>query len=277
MVFIFRCIVFSAGLLYTITDRAHHASGDIALRTMVGLFISKCEVLVMELKPALTYEQQILRLRNTHNLTIEDEDRAIEILKRVTYYRLTGYGLGQTKPLNKEEYVDGTTLEQIYQLYKFDSAFRNLLIHVIEQIEIKLRAQLANYIALKYGPEGYVDRANFIPKQNKQGDFIHDWLMISFAKEKRRQKNAPFVKHHNDKYEGRFPIWVAVEMFTFGMLSSLYSIMLSEDRKEIAGRYDTKPQYLGSWILALIEVRNICAHYGRLYNMPLKHSPHLYS
>ena len=53
--------------------------------------------------------------------------------------------------------------------------------------------------------------------------------------------------------------------------------MLLEDRKEIARLYDTKPKYLMSWILALVELRNICAHYGRLYNMPLKQTPYLYS
>ena len=52
--------------------------------------------------------------------------------------------------------------------------------------------------------------------------------------------------------------------------------MVLEDRKEIARLYNTEPKYLGSWILALVEIRNICAHYSRLYNMPLKQTPHLY-
>ena len=50
-----------------------------------------------------------------------------------------------------------------------------------------------------------------------------------------------------------------------------------EDRKVIAKLYDTEPKHLGSWILALVEIRNICAHYSRLYNMPLKQTPYLYS
>ena len=52
--------------------------------------------------------------------------------------------------------------------------------------------------------------------------------------------------------------------------------MKPEDSKEIAKLYKTEPRYLGSWILALVELRNICAHYGRLYNRPLKQAPHLY-
>ena len=92
-----------------------------------------------------------------------------------------------------------------------------------------------------------------------------------------RQKNVPFVKHHLEKYDGHFPIWVAVELFSFGRLTSLFDIMVPEDQKQIAAIYGTKPGHLKSWLLSLVEVRNICAHYTRLYNLPLKQTPFLYS
>lgn len=63
---------------------------------------------------------------------------------------------------------------------------------------------------------------------------------------------------------------------SFGSLSSLFSILKTEDKKNISGYYDTDPIYLKNWILCLVEVRNICAHYTRLYNMPLKENPRLY-
>ena len=229
------------------------------------------------LKKPLTYEQQIERLRSAHNLIITDEAAAIEVLKKVTYYRLSAYGIGLKQKEDQEKYVDGITLSGLYRLYQFDSAFRNKLIHLIEQIEICLRTQIANYLALKYGSEGYVDPSHFIYKERTDGSSVHDEILKNFRKECERQRNLPFVKHHMEKYGGHFPIWVAVELFTFGNLSSLYSIMLPEDRKAIAALYDTEPHYLGSWLLALVEVRNICAHYSRLYNMPLKQRPFLYS
>ena len=229
-----------------------------------------------QLKPALTYDRQIDRLKNVHNLSISDDAAALEILKKVNYYRLSAYGLGLSQKDDKEKYIDGISLEHIYRLYEFDSIFRNILIHVIEQLEIQLRTQISNFLALKYGSEGYVDPAHFTEKKTKNGEPVHTTVMESFNKEREHQKNAPFVKHHMAKYEGHFPVWVAVELFTFGNLSSLYSIMVLEDRKEIARLYNTEPKYLGSWILALVEIRNICAHYSRLYNMPLKQTPHLY-
>ncbi len=111
---------------------------------------------------------------------------------------------------------------------------------------------------------------------SKNGDSIHSIIIDNFKKEIEHQKNVPFVKHHMEKYGGHFPVWVAIELFTFGNLASLFSIMKREDQKAIAKIYNTEPRYLESWILALVEIRNICAHYSRLYNMPLKQTPHLY-
>lgn len=47
-------------------------------------------------------------------------------------------------------------------------------------------------------------------------------------------KRALVVKHHNEKYNGKFPIWVIVEFFSMGMLSYFYADMLSVDQKHIA-------------------------------------------
>lgn len=227
------------------------------------------------LKPALTYEEQLDRLIQVHNLQIGDHEKSIEILSKVNYYRLSAYGIGLHKP-DSEEYLDGITLEHLFRLYCFDSQFKNDLIHSLEQIEIQLRTEIANLLALKYGPEGYMDAANFISKKNKNGQEIHANILQEFQGEVNRQKNVPFVKHHLNKYDGHFPIWVAVELFTFGRLTSLYDIMQPDDRKQIAAIYDTRPGYLKSWLLSLVEVRNICAHYTRLYNLPLKQTPFLY-
>lgn len=212
-----------------------------------------------------------------HNLIVGDMNVAVDILQKVNYYRLSAYGIGLTKPGNKEQYLDGTTLKEIYRLYCFDSRLRNILMHIIEQLEVQLRTQIANFLALKYGPEGYISPLNFKQKITKNGEDIHTLTIEKFKQECVHQKNIPFVRHHLQNYNGHFPIWVAVELFTFGALSSLFDIMRDEDQKEIARLYKTAPAYLNSWMLALVEVRNICAHYGRIYNLPLKQSPFLYS
>lgn len=230
----------------------------------------------MTLKPALTYDQLIAKLVNGHHLKISNIEFAKEILKKVNYYRLSGYGVGLKNVDNKEYYQDTVTIEQLFNLYCFDSQFKNNLMRTIEQIEIELRTQIAYYLSIKYGPEVLMSETNFIYKTNKQGQSIYSILIKRLNKKIKRQKNKPFVKHHIEKYNSQFPIWVSVELMSFGSLSSLFSILKTEDQKNISGYYHTDPKYLKNWILCLVEVRNICAHYTRLYNMPLKENPRLY-
>lgn len=234
------------------------------------------KVPVSALKPALTYEQQIIRLVQVHNLSIVNPDSAKKILAKVNYYRLSAYGIGLKKEDDPERYQNGVTLDHIFRLYCFDSQFRNNIIHTVEQIEIQLRSQIAYQLAIQYGPDGYMDVNNFDDKKNSRGISVHECLIEHFQDEVRRNKTLPFVKHHVETYGGRFPIWAAVELMTFGNISSFYSIMKPCDRKKISELYDTIPNRLESWMLALVEIRNICAHYDRLYNMPLKQIPFLY-
>lgn len=231
----------------------------------------------MTLKPALNYEDQIIKLKVDHNLKIKDEVYATEILEKVNYYRLSGYGIGLKKYNNKEHYKDDITIEHLFNLYCFDSQFKNNLIRTIEQIEIELRTRIAYHLAITYGSDVLMHEDNFIDKRNKKGQTIYSIINENLSNEVDRQKNKPFVKHHLRKYDGKFPIWVSVELMSFGNLSSLFSILKDEDQKEISNYYNTDPKYLKNWILCLVEVRNICAHYTRLYNMPLKETPRLYS
>jgi len=74
------------------------------------------------------------------------------------------------------------------------------------------------------------------------------------------------VRHHKNKYKGKFPLWVIIELFTFGMLSKFYSDMKRGDQKTLSksmfNRSDTE---LRSWLFCLTYLRNACAHYSRLY------------
>ena len=46
----------------------------------------------MDLKKPLTFEEQLDKLV-THGIVITDKEKAIDILKKVNYYRFTGYAL----------------------------------------------------------------------------------------------------------------------------------------------------------------------------------------
>ena len=49
-----------------------------------------------------------------------------------------------------------------------------------------------------------------------------------------RSRREPFVEHHQRTYGGELPIWVAIEVWDFGMLSKLFAGMKLSDQDLIA-------------------------------------------
>lgn len=63
---------------------------------------------------------------------------------------------------------------------------------------------------------------------------------------------------------------------SFGKLSKFFKNMKNQDKKEIAKSYKIGYTYLESWVESISYVRNVCAHYERLYNSTIVKSPELY-
>ncbi len=219
------------------------------------------------IKPPLTLEEQV-ELLISRGLIINDTNFAIKILSRINYYRLSAYSLSLR---DNDVFNKGTTFEQIYQLYEFDAKLRHLMLDIIESLEIKFRTEIAYYLAMEHGAMSYLDKNIF---HNPQ---YHHRFSEDFNREKELQANSAFVAHHNRAYDGKMPIWVAIELFSFGMLSKFYNNFKQTDKNKFVCSYLNKPRYfqnyLSSWLKSLVEIRNICAHYGRIYNRALNSSP----
>lgn len=223
-----------------------------------------------DLQPALSVDEQVQNLVDK-GLLIEDIDGAKKYLSHVSYFRLIkAYSL-EFKPKNGN-YSPGTTFRNLVDIYNFDIKLRQILFPIIEYIEIDLRCKIANYFSKKYGVLGYQDPSNF-DKANYHWDF-----MLKINKEIERNKTKPFVANFTTQYKnGALPFYALIELFSFGTLSKFYRNLLTEDQKEIAAEYKIKYEYLDSWIASISYVRNICAHYGRLYNINISKAPRLYS
>lgn len=219
-------------------------------------------------KPARSYEEQATRLLDVHNLQVGNADRARHILSTVNYYRLTTYGKHLRRADDPELFMDGVTLDDLYDLYQFDMGLRHQLLPVLEFFEVQLRAKISYHLAMTYGSTGYTNAANFRLDRQSQGS--HKSLMNKFRIEVDREDDLAFVRHHQAKYGGKFPIWAAVELFSFGMIAQLYAILTEDDQWAISKQYKLSPEELGTLIGAAVDVRNICAHYGRLYNQAME-------
>lgn len=210
-----------------------------------------------QLKKPTTYQEQLAILQK-RNIVVDDPERCLKVLESINYYRFTAYFL----PFKRIEgdYFRGLRFQRVYRIYEFDRKLRGILFSALEEVEIYLRAKFAYFHAHKYGAEGYLQEKNF------SGLHQEEKFRENIEREIASNKRSAFVVHHEDHYEGHFPIWVIVELFTFGMLSRFYGDMKTPDQKQLARElYATVPKNVNSWLRCCTDLRNICAHYGRLY------------
>ncbi len=74
------------------------------------------------------------------------------------------------------------------------------------------------------------------------------------------------MRHHREKYECRLPIWVAIELLDWGALTKLFSFSPPTVQNCVAQACGLGGPQLMSWLKALNQLRNICAHHCRLFN-----------
>lgn len=220
-------------------------------------------------QPPMTIEEQVKNLKDI-GLIVDDEEHAKQILNDISYFRLIkAYSLN-LKPKNGK-YNGEITFEQIVELYLFNANLRQLIFPEIEKVEINVRCRIANYFAEKYGVLGYLDSNNFIDMK------YHKSFLADIEEEINRNAKAPFVRNFRENYEGgKLPIYALVEVFSFGTLSKFYKNMLNPDKKVVARSFGIGYTYFESWLESISYIRNICAHYGRLYNAKMSKTPILY-
>ena len=219
----------------------------------------------MDLKKPLTYEEQLDKLIE-HGLAIEPNKREyyVDILKKVNYYRFTGYALQFRIGENDSDFVAGTTFDHIYDIYLFDEELRNTLRKYLEIVEVYYRSQIAYNFSLakcKNPPHNqHYDENNYYNKKGFQE------VMDTFQKEKNYYKDSLIVKHHKNKYSGKMPLWVIVELMSFSNISKLYNSMYYSEKDVIASAVGTGRSVLENNLHCLSVLRNKCAHAAKLYN-----------
>ncbi|MDM0010881.1 Abi family protein [Variovorax sp. J22P168] len=228
----------------------------------------------VQLKPHLTHELQLDRLVE-RSMGVGDMADAVRLLKRFGYYRLSGYfyPIRKTKPRGEagrlDDFVDGATLQLVVNLAEFDKTLRVLVMHAVETIEVAVRVAIAHTLG-PYSPEAHLDPAvldgRFTLKPRTGGDSPHDEWIDRFHELCERSRED-FVKHHRQKYGGRMPIWVAIELWDFGLMSKFFAGLQRRDQAKIAGAYGgLDGPILASWLRNFSFVRNVVAHHGRLWN-----------
>ncbi|MDG4868526.1 Abi family protein [Guyparkeria sp. 1SP6A2] len=224
-------------------------------------------------KPPHSIDQQIQTLRE-RGLQIPDEERARRYLQNISYFRLSAYTRPFYRPdLAEHRFIDGTSFDDVLRLYIFDRELRLLLLDAIERLEVSLRAQVTNTLAEHHGPHGYLDPAVFHDRYN------HEWLLAKLETAANGRDIETFLSHYRSKYTGaptQPPIWMAVELLTFKEVSTLFAhLRYSADTQRLESHFRWKYPVLRSWFRSLSDLRNVCAHHGRVWNREFGSRPEM--
>lgn len=236
------------------------------------------------LKPWLSFVQQ-LELLQARGLEVEDPVAAIDYLERLGYYRLSGYWY-PLRAINREAsaekkctvlsdgFVPGSRFEDVVRLYIFDKKLRLLALDALERIEMAVRVDVAHVLGQRDScahekPDCL--HGNFTKKRIKKGPDAgktqHQVWLAKYQSMLYRARKEPFVLHHKQQY-GSLPVWVAVEVWDFGLLSKLFAGMQHTDQQQIATLYGAPDgEAFAQWLRSLNFIRNVSAHHSRLWNI----------
>ena len=225
------------------------------------------------MKEFKTIEEQI-ELLKTRNIIFNDESKAKEILLNGNYYNIiNGYKDLFLSVENKNNYKSGTTFEEIYALYEFDRQLRSIFLEYILKIENSMRALIAYYFSREYGNDNYLKLSSFETfnninvtkeKKQKQIKFIQN-LLGNINKNIANNIENKYINHYITNY-GFIPLWVLVNIMSFGDICNFYRLMKQKERILISMNYNIKETDLSSLLNILSKTRNLCAHDERLYN-----------
>lgn len=236
-------------------------------------------------KPALTFSQQV-DLLISRGLIIENRRRVEKTLANISYYRLSAYMLPFKKCENnvvKDEFVEGTTWDKVYDLYKFDRKLRLLMFDAIERIEVAIRTQIVNQLSLKYGSHWHDNRSIFrapVTRRRRNGstfvDDVYTDIQEHIKDRLRNDRSEAFIQHYRATYSEpeNPPSWMSVEIMYFSQLSRICEgLKQRADRTGIARYFALPPDTFLSWLHALNFTRNLCAHHSRMWNRDMNIVP----
>ena len=207
------------------------------------------------IKPRLSLDEQIQHLKDKGILfNIMDEESAKQYLKyNNNYYKLTSFRKNYDKhPGGKNEgkYIN---LEFAYlvDMAIIDMRLRYRIVEMALDIEHHTKLQLLRKIE-EYDEDGYQIVRDYI-------NSLDDSHKNNFESEISRNRRSIYCKDIIEKYEGNYPVWVFIEIISFGKLVGFYHYFANRfSDKEM--KYD----YYG--LLTCKKIRNTSAHSNCILN-----------
>ena len=222
---------------------------------------------------------QLIDTQAKRGLSIINDERTREIIRYSGYYNIFNRYKDPFLDckLKEEKYLKNVSFHEIYELNRFDHKIRIIFFEYILIIESNVKSIIASEFSKVYGHKDYLMVKNFNNTVNehshtnleeRNGKILE--LISSIQQEiaKRLINKNLMIVHYITKY-GYIPMWVLVNILTFGTISKFYHLMKDKDKNNVSKYYNIKPDQFESILKVLTEFRNACAHNERIFSLKI--------
>lgn len=212
-----------------------------------------------------TINEQISILQSK-GLVIRDTNEASEILLRENYFFISGYRKLFMESSANKQFLNGTTFDELYAMFQFDRHIRNILFKNLLIIENNTKSITSYCISSKYGikEDDYLNAKNFVSDRKRRKQ-VEDLIRKMKRQIRINGGQHEATTHYINKY-GFIPLWIAVKVLSFGIVSELFQILKTEDQENIAKHFGVSKEDLSIFLPILSNFRNLCAHEDILYD-----------
>ncbi len=258
--------------------------------------------------------QELISILRGRGMSIEEgtaEFRALQILEKENYYNvINGYKdlfLDPASTSTAELYKTGTTFDEVYALYDFDREVRHIYLKYLLKVENAFKTVLAHEFSLLYGHDNYLKLENFyigpstdqnvlqriakthklniktnqarveqISSEENIGAVIQLFGDIQQEIARQMSKHHQVVTHYISEH-GYIPLWVLVNVLTFGKITTFYNLMKPDDKVAVAKKFRIAYIELHKYMNMCSLARNQCAHDERFYSIRFRSGLHMKS
>lgn len=223
----------------------------------------------------LSYDEQLEKFVE-RGMKYKNREFCLSKLKSVNYYKLKEFAIPFYKNVDGIMKYEDIFLEKIIRRFYQDKNIRIALLYAIEKVELSFKSKLAYILGEKLSAFGYLNFKNWVDKDEYCKHYI-DYKEKQFKnniKQKLNRSYNPFIKEFFDTYNFEFPpIWLLIEVLTFGDALEIYELMTKKDKIKVAKNYNCKTNELKSWLEHLKLIRNMCAHNSGIIDVKLRTVP----
>ena len=226
----------------------------------------------------------MLNLMEKRNIVIKDRDFALCALKNFSYYGLVnGYKNTFLRIPGSDNFIIGTTFEEIYTLHMLDTSLNNIIFKYVIYLEKALKSRLSYLVSENYGVftdwrdiscknvDDYLYYNNY-SNSNKQRIFTLHKLKECI----KLSKGNPSIIHYK-YHKNHIPPWILTTNISYDTAIKWYRILKNSDKISICSsfidfsNYSLSPVNAKEFFIKALELtkeyRNRIAHGNRTFSI----------